>query len=244
LKLAILVRNCNFNKTQPVIMILYLLLIIIFGVVVLTSIGILIFGLVKKQKNLLITAAILFVIGTFGCAFSALAYSKKVVNYVRSKEFQEDTKKGSELVGQTIGSVSSGISGGLATTLDDEAITKLAKKSATIFGKSIKTLASGFDSTLGNKNIFSDSSIANNGLELGRAEEKYNPKANDLGIFVDYKKDFKGKLRVINYDQTGKKIDISEKDINSKAGQGKVEVFSFLHSDLGLTTYYIISKVE
>ena len=66
---------------------------------------------------------------------------------------------------------------------------------------------------------------------------------NDLEIFVDYKKDFKGKLRATNYDQTGKKIDVSEIYVNSKAGQGKVEVFSFPHSNLGLTTYYILSKV-
>ncbi|MEO8117096.1 MAG: hypothetical protein ABI653_05550 [Bacteroidota bacterium] len=225
-------------------MILYIILIILFGVVVLSSIGILIFGLVKKRNSFLITAAILFIIGTIGCVFSALTYTKKVVEYVSSKEFQDDTKKSAALVGQTLGSVSSGVSNGLATTLDDEAITKLARKSATIFGKSIKTLATSLDSTLGNKNIFLDSSLENSGLELGRAEEEYNSNANDIGIYVDYKKDFTGKLRLTNYDQTGKKIDVSEKEIHSNAGQGKVEIFSFLHSDLGITTYYIISKAE
>jgi hypothetical protein len=116
-------------------MLLYILLLIIFGLLILTSIGILIYGLIKKRKNVTIIAVIIFVIGTVGGAFSAFAYAKQVVNYVRSNEFQNDTKKGSELVGQTIGSVSSGVSSGLATTLDDEAITKLARKSATILGK-------------------------------------------------------------------------------------------------------------
>jgi hypothetical protein len=122
-------------------MILYILLIIAFGLVILVSIGTLIFGLIKKRKNILITAAILFGVGIIGCVFSGLTYSKKVYDYLKSKEFQEDANKGSELIGQTVGSVSSGLSKGLSTTLDDEAISNLAKKSATILGKSIKTMA-------------------------------------------------------------------------------------------------------
>jgi ABC-type transport system involved in multi-copper enzyme maturation permease subunit len=169
-------------------MLIYLILIIIFGVVILISVATLIYGLFKKRKNLLITAVILFIIGTIGCAFSALTYTKKVVNYVRSNEFQNDTKKGSELIGQTIGSASSGVSRGLATTLDDEATTRLASKTATIIGKSIKTVASSFDSTVGNRNIFLDSSLSDSGLGLGRAEEKYNLKNDELEIFIDYKK--------------------------------------------------------
>jgi hypothetical protein len=225
-------------------MITYLLLIVAFGVIALVSIGILIFGLIKKRKNILITAAVLFIIGVIGCVYSGLEYSKRLYNYVTSNEFQQDTKKGSEIVGQTVGSVSSGLSKGLSTTLDDEAISNLAKKSATVLGKSIKTMASGFDSTIGNKNIFMDQNLTDAGLELGRADEQYQSKTNDLGIFIDYKKNFKGKLKLINYDQTGKKIDIAEKGINVQAGQGRVEVFSFSHSDLGLTTYYIISRAE
>src|SRR6185312_2359373 len=211
-------------------MILYILLIVAFGLIILVSIGTLIFGLIKKRKIILITAAILFVVGVIGCVFSGLTYSKKVYDYVKSKEFQDDAKKGSEIVGQTVGSVSSGLSKGLSTTLDDEAISNLAKKSATILGKSIKTMASSLDSTIGNKNIFIDQNLADAGFELGRADEQYNSKTNDLGIFIDYKKDFKGKLKLTNYDQTGKKIEVAEKEINAKAGQERVVVFSFSHS--------------
>lgn len=222
----------------------YLLLIITFGFVVLVSIGISIFGLIKKRKNVLITAAILFVVGGIGCVYSGLVYAKRVYNYVVSSEFQQDAKKGSEVVGQTVGSISSGLSKGLSTTLDDEAISNLAKKSATILGKSIKTMSSSLDSTIGDKNIFIDQNLADAGFELGRADEQYKSKTNDLGIFINYKKDFKGKLKLTNYDQTGKKMDVAEKEINVKAGQERVEVFSFSHSDLGLTTYYILSKAE
>lgn len=213
-------------------MILYILLILAFGLIILVSIGTTIFGLIKKRKNVLITAAILFVVGLVGCIFSGLTYSKKVYNYVKSNEFQDDAKKGSEIVGQTVGSVSSGLSKGLSTTLDDEAISNLAKKSATILGKSIKTMASSLDSTIGNKNIFIDQNLADAGLELGRADEQYKSKTNDMGIFINYKKNFSGKLKLTNYDQTGKKIDVAEIEINVKAGHEQVEVFKFSHSNL------------
>ena len=68
-------------------MILYLLLIVVFGLVILISTGTLIFGLIKKRKNFLITAAVLFAVGVIGCVFSGLTYSKKVYDYVKSKEF-------------------------------------------------------------------------------------------------------------------------------------------------------------
>ena len=225
-------------------MILYLIFIVLFGLLILVSIGTLIIGLIKKRKSVLITAGILFVVGVIGCVFSGLAYSKKIYDYVKSKEFQEDARKGSELVGETVGSVSSGLSKGLSATLDDKAISDLAKKSATILGKSVKTIVSALDTTIGNKTIFINQNLADVGFELGRAEEQYNTKTNDLGIFIDYKKDFKGKLKLTNYDQTGKKIDVAEKEIDAKIGEEKVEVFSFSHSDLGLTTYYILSKAN
>lgn len=225
-------------------MILYLFLIVAFGLIVLVSIGTLIFGLIKKRKNLLVTFAILFCVGTLGCIFSAMTYAKKAIEYVKSKEFQKDTKKGAELVGETVGSTTSGLSNGLSKTLDDEAIKNLASKSASILGKVIKTIASNLDSTIGNKNFYLDKTLENSGLELGKVDDKYNSKTNELGIFIHYKKDFKKIIRITNYDQTGKKIEVVDKAINSKAGLNKVEVFSFLHSDLGFTTYYIISLAE
>ena len=214
------------------------------GLLVLVSIGALIFGVIKKRKSFLISAIVLFGVGVIGCVASGLMYSKLVYQYVKSREFQDDTKRGSELLGQTVGSVSSGLSRGLSESLDDKAISDLAKKSATILGTSIKTIASGFDTTIGSKNIFIDKNLADAGFELGRAYEQYDSVTNNLGIFIEYKKDFKGNLKLTNYDQAGKKIDISQKAIDVKAGEENVEVFRFSYSDLGLTTYYIISKAN
>jgi hypothetical protein len=41
-------------------------------------------------------------IGTVGCIYSALTYTKKVYDYVRSQEFQKDTEKASELAGKPL----------------------------------------------------------------------------------------------------------------------------------------------
>lgn len=225
-------------------MLLFLVLIFAFGLLVLVSIALTIYSLLKKNRRILYIAITLFSIGTIACVFSAFFYSKKAIEYVQSTEFQEDTRKGTQIIGETIGSATSGISDGLSTTLDDKAIESLARKSATIFGKVTKTIASSFDSTLGSKSLFLDKSLENSGLELGRAEEKYDSKTNDLGVFISYKKDFTGKLRLTNYDQNGNIIEIVDKTIDSKTGKGEVEIFTFSHSSMGLTTYYILSKID
>lgn len=223
-------------------MILSFFLIILFGLLLLISIGLLIFGLIKKKKNLIITASVLGFIGVMGCAFSVFNYTTKAIAYVKSKEFQNDARKGAEFIGETVGSTTSGISSGLSTTIDEEAIDKLAQKSTTIVGKVTKTVASTFDSTLGNKNIYLDKSLENSGFQLGRAEEVYNSKSEDVEINIGYTKDFSGNISITNYDQNGRIIEVVNKNIKAKAGDNKVEVFNFQHADPGLTTYYILSK--
>jgi hypothetical protein len=225
-------------------MLVSLLLVIAFGLLTLAAVGLLIFGLLKKKKNVLIISAVLFLTGTVGCVFSAASYTKKAIAYVKSDEFQDDAKKGSELAGKTIGSVSSGLSEGVASTLDDDAVKHLAIKSGVMLGITTKTVSSGLDSTIGSKHVILEKGLETAGLEPGRAEEKINGDIRDLEIFIDYKKDFIGSIRITNYDQTGKKIEAIDKAINVKAGQGRVEVFNFRHSNMGLTTYYIISSVN
>ncbi len=224
-------------------MILYLILIIAFGLLTLIAMITSLFGLVKKRKSTLTTGLILFAIGLCGCFFSGYKYAKTALDYVQSKGFQDDTRKGTELIGETIGSATSGLSKGLSTTLDDESISKLAEKSGAILGKSLKTISSSLDSTIGNKKIFIDKTLQDENLTFGRAEEKYNSKTNDLGIFIESKNDFKGKLKMTNYDQVGKVIDVATKEVTLKANNGKVEIFSFTNSSFGITTYFIISKV-
>ena len=225
-------------------MIGYVILILVFGMLVLIAIGSILFGLIKKRKSFWITGVILFVVGVTGVIISGLAYAKGLVDYVASKEFQADARKGSTLLGQTVGSVSSGLSKGISSTLDDTAIADLAKKSANILRKSMKTIASGLDSTIGNKQLFIDQPLADAGIELGRAVEQYHSNTSELGIFISYQKDFKGKLKLINYDQNGKKVDIALREVNVKSGTERVEEFVFSRPYAGLTTYYILSKAD
>jgi hypothetical protein len=132
----------------------------------------------------------------------------------------------------------------VANTLDDEAIKNLAGKSATILAKVTKTVASTLDSTIGTNNIFLDQSLSETGIELGRATEKYQSSGSDLQVFISYKKNFKGKLRLTNYDQLGKKMEQVEKAIISVAGDERVEVFHFPNSEFGITTYFILNIVQ
>lgn len=225
-------------------MLFYLILIIAFGILCLAAFVTFVYALIKKQKNLMMTAAILLAVGGVGCLFSALVYSKKVYQYVTSNEFQKDTKGSAVFAGKTAGSVSSGFSDGFSTTLDDDAITKLAGKSATIMGKSIEAMAAGLDSTIGRKHVFIHHNLANSGIEPGAARERYTRNHNSMNIFISYHKGFDGKLTLTNYDKEGRKIDISEKEVHVKRGEERMEVFRFDNSDRELTTYYILSKSD
>lgn len=225
-------------------MLIYLILTVCFALVTIVSFGVVIFSVVKKRPNMLRFGAVLVIACGASTIISGLMYSQKVVNYVKSGEFQTDTRKGAALVGKTIGSASSGLSDGVAKTLDDEAIKNLAGKSASIVAKVTKTVASTLDSTIGTKNIFLDQSVSETGIELGRATEKYQSNGNDLQVFISFKKNFKGKLRLTNYDQMGKKLEQVEKAIFSTAGEERVEIFHFPNSEFGITTYFILAVAK
>jgi hypothetical protein len=225
-------------------MLIYFILLVVFAIASIAGIVMGIYALVKKKKSYVKIGIFIFVVGLAGSIFCTYLYTKAAFAYVNSQAFQDDANKGSTLIGKTIGSASSGLAEGLSSTLDEKSIANLAQKSGAILGKSVKTVASGLDSTLGNKNVFIDSTLLLDDLTFGRAEEKYSEQTNDLGIFIESKKDFVARLRITNYDQTGKIIDIAEKEIRQKANKGKVEIFSFNNSDFGITTYFIISRAK
>jgi len=61
-------------------MFIYLILMAVFGLLILSSVGIMIFGLFKKQKKTMITAAVLIVVGITGCVYFGLTYSNYISN--------------------------------------------------------------------------------------------------------------------------------------------------------------------
>ncbi|HEY8388426.1 MAG TPA: hypothetical protein VIK74_07470 [Parasegetibacter sp.] len=221
-----------------------LFLTLLFGPMVLVSLVFLVFGIWKKRKSTIIIASIFVLAGVAGCAYLIWNLGTGVYRYVTSEEYLEDAKKGAEIVGKTAGVVSSGISKGLSKTLDDEAIANLAKKSAVIIDKSIKSNFQSADSTLGNKNIFIDKNLIEAGIELGRAEEYFNSQKNAIGISIKYNKPFNGNLKLTSYDTSGNKIETTVKEITAPAGLEGVEVFTFNDIDLASSAYYILSLTK
>lgn len=231
-------------KTKSHLMLLYLLLFIISGIAAVIFLGIGIYALIKKKKQLAITSVIVFALSCVATVSFVVMYAKKTVAYVSSNEFQMDVKNTAEAAGKTAGNAASGASKGLAETLSDKDIEALAQKTGSIIGKVVKATASGLDSTVNTTSIFTAKSMEATGITLGRADVTYASKAKrDVTIFMDFKNNFKGKLQLTNYDQTGKKIDAITTEVNEKAGAGKVIVFSFTYSDVGITTYSILEKL-
>lgn len=222
-------------------MILFLLLLVLTGLLTLISMSFIIGGLVKKKQKVWIGGLIGFVLFSLLTVFAGYTYVKKSIAYMGSKEFQDDTKQSAENVGKTWGNTVSGTAQGLASTLDDEAIEKLANKGATIVGKGIKAVSKGLDETVGKTTVFSDESLDKQGITIGRAEEITDSTKNSFGLFLEFKQDFKGRLNLVAYDSKGLKQDNSEIEILAKAGSGKVYVFQFSYFKPGVSGYCILS---
>lgn len=223
-------------------MILYLLLAVLVVLLTFISLGLTIYGMVKKRKKLAIGALSSFVTLTLCCIWSIYMYAKKSIDYMGSPEFQAETKKKAENMGKTWGNTVSGASQGLTETLDDEAIAQLANKSAVITGKVVKAVSAGADTTLGNS-VLTDKSTTDAGIELGRAEEGIGSTARNMGLFLDFKTSFTGKLRLTAYDLKGRKQDVSDTSLDMKAGSGKVIIFDFPYATAGPNGYYILSRL-
>ncbi|MDI9364068.1 MAG: hypothetical protein QM541_03885 [Flavobacterium sp.] len=222
----------------------YLLAIIICGIVAIACFILGIIGIIKKKIGMFVTSVIVFVIACIVGVFIVFQFAVKTVDYVAQQDVQSTISQGAELAGKTAGSIISGGAKGLNQTLDDNAIAALAGKSATIVGKAIKATSSGWDSTF-RPSIFIDASLANAGLELGRAEELYQAKSDDafMSIFITFTKNCKGTLKLVMYDQEGKKMTIAQTEINEKAGAEKLIRFNFPVIHTELTRYYVLSKM-
>jgi hypothetical protein len=222
----------------------YLFAIIICVIAVIACFILGIIGIIKKKIGMFVTSVIVFVIAAIVGVFSFFQYVVTTIEVISSNDVQEKISKGAELAGKTAGSIISGGAKGMNQTLDDNAIAALAGKSGTIIGKAVKATSSGWDSTF-RPSIFIDVSLANAGLELGRAEELYERKNDDafMSIFITFTKSCKGTLKLTMYDQEGKKMTTAQSDINEKGGAEKLIRFNFPVIHTELTRYYILSKM-
>lgn len=222
-------------------MIIYLLLIVFSVLMTLIAFGLTIGGLIKKKKKVWIGSLASFVIFSLLAVFSIVIYTKESINYMGSDEFQAETKKKAENMGKTWGNTVSGTAQGLESTLDDEAIAKLANKGAVIVGSGVKAVSTGLDETVGKTTVFPDSSLVAIGVTIGRAEQILDSANFDFGLFLEFEKDFEGKLLLTAYDSEGLKKDIASLAINEKAGKAKVYVFEFTYFEPGVSGYCILS---
>jgi hypothetical protein len=223
-------------------MILYLLLIVFAVLMTIIALGLTIAGLVKKKTPLWISSLAAFVVFSLLVVFSIYNYVKATVNYMGTQEFQTETKKKAENLGKSLGNTVSGTAQGLESTLDDEAIAKLANKGANIVGKGVKAVATGLDETVGKTSVFSDKSVDIVGITIGRAEQITDSIKNSFGLYLEFKNDFDGKLVLTAYDSKGLKQDNSELSIKQKAGKAKVYVFQFDYFKPGISGYCILKK--
>lgn len=222
----------------------YLLAIIICGIVAIACVVMAIVSIIRKKIGLFTGSVIVFVTACIVGVFSIFQFTIQTVDYVAKQDVQTAVSKAAEVAGKTAGSVISGGAKGMNQTLDDNAIAALAGKSGTIIGKAIKASAAGWDSTF-RPSIFTDASLANAGFELGRAEELYERKTEDvfMSIFITFTKNFKGTLKLTMYDQEGKKMTVAQTEINEKAGAEKLIRFDFPVIHTELTRYYVLSKM-
>jgi hypothetical protein len=221
-----------------------ILLVVLFGLLILFSIVLLIYGGIRRRKRVLIYSSVMLIFSVAGCLFFAINSARLLVKYVKSDEFQEDTKKTTGWVGETVGSASSGFAEGLSGTLEDSAITTLAGKSASIMAQVLKVTASSLDSTIGSPNVYFDKNLEGTGINFGRADIRTDGVQRLLVIYASFEKKFEGVLRLTNYDQKGKVIEAVNLPVAGNVNEEEILKFDFPVSQFGLTTYFILSRVD
>lgn len=159
-------------------------------------------------------------------------------------EFQEETKKSASNWGKNIGNTVSGAAEGLEATLNNKSITKLAEKSGIILGGGIKAISKGLEESIDKQKVFADKEIEKDGIYIGRAEwiASSADKKSSFTLYLEFKKDFKGSLKLTVYDNDGKKIDNAIIEVDEKSGEEKLFVFDFSYLDPTLSEYCILTK--
>ena len=225
-------------------MLIYLLLVIFVIILSVIAFGLTIGGLIKKRRKIWIPSLASFTVLILLTVLFSVIYAKKSIDYMGSAEFQMETKKKAENLGKTWGNTASGTAKGLESTLNDDAIAKLAGKGAKIVGKSANAISGGLDETKRKTRVFSDKSIENVGISLGNADELTDSARNSFGLFLEFKNDFDGTLALTAFNSEGVKKDVSKILIKEKAGNGKVYVFKFEYFQPGPNGYCVLKTAS
>lgn len=210
-------------------MILFLILIAVFGLTILGCAPIAILGLVRKNKKMMYSGVIGFFIGLVGISALTIIYSESAYNYVNGVADTANLKSENNF-----------LSKGLSETIHDERVAGLSGMAKDIFGRSIKAVVNTGDSVLGDRNIFLDESIDNAGIKPEKAGENIGT-FNSLSVDMTFDKDFTGRLVLAGYNQEGSKRCETVVPLQKNAGESSIVKFKIKDSQTDLKVYYVLS---
>lgn len=224
-------------------MILHLILCVFVLLLTTIALGLTIGGLVKKKKKLWIISLSSFVVLSLVSVYALATYAQKSIAYMGSDEFQAETKKTAENWGKNMGNTITGAAEGLEESIDEDAIAKLAEKSGVILGSGVSAITKGVDESIGKQTVYLSEEGENMGIRVGRAELLGDSVKYSFGLFLEFEKNFDGKLKLTAYDIEGKKVDVSEIEVSKDAGHNKVTVFQFDYLKPTQTEYCILTSI-
>lgn len=227
-----------------------ILAIVILGLLTLASVGVLIGGLVKGNNKIWIpglAGLLIFFLGTILMVRNTVTES---VNYAKefasSEKLEEAANESAKKLGEMAGdAISSGLEG-LDSTLKEKPIVDLIKKGSGILSKGIVVVSEDLDSNFGKTVIIPDSSVAQEGLELGRAtvQESAGEEKVELKLYVEFEKDMDEELQLTALDSDSLKHDVASFHVKGKEGEEKVYDCEFQESGPGWTGFCILSKAS
>ena len=218
-------------------MIIKTLIIILCVLAFLIAGGFLLAGLARNNKKMWQNSLIAIVASVMIPSFIIVKGISDTIDYAGTEEMQKDVRKFAGSVGEATGNASSGYVEGLSEGLDEEAFAKLANKSARILGRGIEATAQGLDGTLGKTVLFTTQQADQLGLVPGRSSSSGSGSGSSVSIFMEFKKPFKGILKLESFDAEGQIMDVSEKRIEAKAEDQKHLTFKFNKNGPGLSGY-------
>jgi hypothetical protein len=222
-------------------MILYLLVCVFFMLLTLIALGLVIGGIIKGKRMLWIGSLSAFVVLVLVSVFSVYLYISKSIDYMGSEEFQEQTRKSASNWGKNIGNTVSGAAEGIESTLDEEAISKLAEKSGFILGNGVQAISRGVDDAVGKQKVFLDKKVEELGVSMGRAEWLADSSKMTFSVYLEFERAFKGTLSLVAYDREGNKVDRSRKILEHPQRAEGVIVFTFDYLQPAQSEYCILS---
>lgn len=219
-----------------------LILTIIASLFALISLVFLVIGIVKKKQTTWVIA--LFALIGFSCfgVYSIYQFAKSSLDYAKSDDFKDHVGNGAKEIGEIIGEAASGGAEGLSSTLDEEAIDQLARKGGRIFGDGIRAISDGIDESMVKTIVYMDQSLSTSGIIIGRAETEYDKELiKKINLFIEYTKEFSGKLTLTSYDSEGLKTDFTYIEITAIKDTKRTESFTLYNKAAGDNGYCILA---